>query len=395
MEDDDWLKGEDDWISEEKTRNLSIPGIALPGLRDLKIQFVALIEFDLFLGPVVYINELSRGSSYINKLRDHQTISEVYAGVARADVETTTTLEDLIAIFRFDQEGTADVTTVLLISCIPGADLDPVKELGSVALFRSKGDPDAIGQELSKYLREQLSKTKKFKAKDRDKIVILDENRLQKSLDYERIKGIAIIDYSSKLADFRNFPSWVSGVELIEMELVNFIDQMTASIAESKITSFIYKDNILLATKIEKSNLFIILLIEEEDILALRKTQSWIIPFAEELSIQWKLASSTEISLALQVLDAAIYRGTMINDVKKYVNMILRGAKLKPTLNPDMEVSIIQNTGIEEKIWNNMLSLDGSRNIIELSIQFDLELIDLLPALEWARLRDIVIYFEE
>ena len=61
---EEWLNADDDWISEEKTRSLSIPGIALPGLRDLKIQFVAILQFDLFLGPIVFLNEISTESSF-------------------------------------------------------------------------------------------------------------------------------------------------------------------------------------------------------------------------------------------------------------------------------------------------------------------------------------------
>ncbi|MDH5402083.1 MAG: hypothetical protein OEY49_06295, partial [Candidatus Heimdallarchaeota archaeon] len=73
----------EDWDDDGKAKHLKIPGIALPNLRDMKIQFIGLIEFDLFLGPVVHLNEISRGSSYIDKLRNYQTLSEVYAGLAR------------------------------------------------------------------------------------------------------------------------------------------------------------------------------------------------------------------------------------------------------------------------------------------------------------------------
>ena len=129
------MSEEDEWI-----KSLKVPGMALPALRDLRIQFMALIEFDILLGPVVYINELRSGSSYIKKLRRYETLSEVYAGLARSPQHTVSTLEEDISVFRRADDKEVDLVTVFLISCLPNSDLEPVKELGQKALHNSKGN---------------------------------------------------------------------------------------------------------------------------------------------------------------------------------------------------------------------------------------------------------------
>lgn len=396
MNDDDWLKGEDGWISEEKVRALHLPGIALPGLRDLKIQFIALIYFDLFLGPVVYINEIQRGSSFISKLRDQRTISEVYAGVADVEVDELSNIDDSIAVFRYvheKQEHASEVKTILLISCIPGTDLYQVKELGKNALFKAKGDPENIGAELSKYLRGQLSSTKKFRTnKISEKIVILDENRIQKPLQGTHINGLIIVDYNARLADFRNFPSWLYGEEINEFELLNFLDVLSSSISEKKITSFLYKDIILLTTNFKKENLYVIISVEENDIINLRKLNNWLIPYSEQLRSQWKISSPEEIRLSLSILDKAIIRGTIKEDLVRYVNMILKSSKIKPTVLS--EIPQIDPILIQKDKWEKVKRLDGSKSLLDIHKSWSIDLIDVVSILEWCRLRDILVYLE-
>ncbi len=396
MDDDDWLKGEDSWIEDEKIRNLSIPGIALPGLRDLKIQFIALIYFDLFLGPVVYINEIQRGSSFITKLKDQRTISEVYAGVADVDVDELSNIDDNIAVFRYivKKENAEDVKTILLISCLAGTDLDLVKELGKNALPRARGDPAVLGFELSKYMREKLNLVKKFKTeKISDKIVILDENRLKKPLEYDRIKGIMIVDYNARLADFRNFPQWLEGVEITEYSFLNFLDLLSSSILENKITSLIYQDNIILATKFDNENLFVVIAIEEDDITRLKKIAKCFIPYSKQLRAQWKLSSPEEIRLSLSFLDMAIHRGTVVEDLERYVNMILRSSKIIPTLNHNIEIDEQNNTSLDKDIWDKITAIDGEKSLLDISKDWGLSMIELIPPLEWCRLRELLIYY--
>lgn len=397
MSDEDWLKSKDDsWIDDEKTRPLSLPGIALPGLRDLRIQFIALLEFDLFLGPVVHYNEIQRGSSYIARLLDHQRISETYAGVADTDVDELTTLEDSIAVFRFKHDEKAQYYTVLLISCIRGTDLDQVNELGKNALFKSKGNPEKLGIELSKYLREKLSVVKKFRSEYiKDKIIILDENRITKPLPYDKVKGLVIIDYQAKLADFRNFPTWVNGQEIREMDFVNYIDKLSTSIKEDHITSLIYQNNIILTTKYSQENLFVSIIIEEDDIIKLRKIGEWFLSLTKLLSTQWKFSSPRELNLSIGILNSAIIRGTIISDMENYIKMALRSTKLKPILNHHIDFSNMKSSTISDEDWERILTLDGNNSINTLVKEWNKDILELIPLLEWARIREIIIYFEE
>ncbi|MHA2251996.1 MAG: hypothetical protein ACXAD7_16655 [Candidatus Kariarchaeaceae archaeon] len=381
---------------EEWVRTLSIPGIALPGLRDLRILFVALLEFDLLLGPVAYSNEISRGSSFIKKLLSQHTLSEAYAGVARSPQHQFKTREEDIVVFRYEPEGEIDRVNVLLISCMPNSDLEPVTELGQKAMFRAKGKPELIGRELSSCLREKLTFDKKYKTLDlKTELIIWDDDRLQKPLDLDYVKGLLIYDLESKIADVRNLPMWIDGKEIIPKVLLSFIDNQIQSIGSGSATSLLFKNLPFLATKISKKETYVIIYIHDKGLIAMKKISHWLIPLADTLVNEWKLASQDEILSGLTMFDQAKKRNTTPEYQVKYARMLFRSERIRPIEGRGNETSIDPPLYINKEIWGKIGNLDGKLSLAEMSKQWKIDLIDIVTLFEWARIRNLVEFLQE
>ncbi|MHA2098612.1 MAG: hypothetical protein ACW99A_07985 [Candidatus Kariarchaeaceae archaeon] len=383
-EDDEWVK------------TLKIPGMALPALRDLRIQFIALIEFDIMLGPVMFINELRSGSSYIKKLRQYETLSEVYAGLARSPQHTVSTLEEDVSVFRYDVDDEVDLTSVFLISCLPDSNLEPVRELGQKALFNSKADAELIGRELSKTLREKLTFEKKVGRSDKQSFLIYtDDERLQKELDYQHIRGIAIVDLDTKNVDVRNLARWIEGKEIIPKAFIQFFDNQIDSVVENSSTSLLYQDIPFLATKVPNKEVYIILQVNKNELEALLEIKDWFNPFGQVLGNELRVASAAEIRIALSLFDEAKSRNTPHEYLMTYATMLLRNEKIKPNIGDGFDEEFQPPEFISMDQWVRIFQLDGQKTIAQLVKQWKIDPIDLVTILEWARARNLVVFFQD
>ncbi len=376
---------------EEWVRNLDIPAMALPGLRDLRIQFVALLVFDLKLGPVAYINEISRGSSYIKKLKSHQTLSEVYAGVANSPQYALSTLEEDIAVFRYQPKGMTDIKTVFFISCIPNSELEPIRKLGRKALFNAKGKPEEIGKELYACLREESEK--KFKRiHDKTEITILDNNQPIDPLELIHIKGLLILDIESKLADIRNLPIAMDGNEIEPEIILEYVDNQIRSIVTGSVTSMIYQNIPFLASKVRGSEIYMLFSIHDSSFVMMRKISKWLIPFVEILGKEWKQASQQEILAGLTLFDQAEQRNTPKEYLMTYCQMLIRSDRIKPSKGMEEPGDIEPPMYINQNIWEKLDTLDGSESLTKISENWELDLIDTVTLFEWARVRNLVVF---
>lgn len=386
---------EDAWDDDTKARDLVIPGMALPGLRDLKIQFVALLIFDLFLGPIVYINELSRGSSYIQKLKDYQTLSEVYAGVARAEVDTLTTLEDSIAVFRYVPEGNTDITTVFFISCLPDADLSPVRKIGSKVLSRSRGDPQKIGSELSTILRELQSQDKDYRRQeDGTTIRIMEGERTRKPLKYDFIKGFGLIDLESRVADFRNIPESVNGGDIIAAQFLNFLDSQYISLKPGTTNSLLYQNIPVMIVKERDLDIFFILIVNTPDISKIIAVGNWLNLTSSVLGSEWRFSNELEVEISLEILDMAYKMTTPEHFLTTYMRMAMRSSRIKPILQKENRLGINFPEYISTDLVRCFDACDGTRSILEMANNFGIDPFEFIKFLEWAKIRNLVMYMQ-
>lgn len=385
----------DPWEDDTKAKELPIPGMALPGLRDLRVQFVSLIVFDLFLGPIVYINEIQKGSTYIKKLRDLQTISEVYAGVARSDVDTLTTHEDIIAVFRIHPKSDADITHVLLISCIPGTEMDPIREIGRKALMRSGADPEKLPQELSVAIREFQSGGEKFDREEEEgTIKILNEDQIKKPLKFDLIKGLGLIDLNAKIADFNVIPQWYNGKEIEPSSVLQFLDRQYDNVGSDSVTSFLFKSIPLLLIKVPDKKVYLIVIVGFIDIQKILKIGEWLNVCSTILSKEWRYANIKEIMNTINILNQADQWNSPPEFLKNYIQMAIKSEVIRPTVIDESIVKGDYPSYIPKKLWKEIINQDGNRTIQDLTENNGDDIFKIIRVLEWFRVRNLIVYLQ-
>ncbi|MHA2503633.1 MAG: hypothetical protein ACXAE3_12275 [Candidatus Kariarchaeaceae archaeon] len=383
----------DTWEEDEKSMELVIPGVILPGFRDLRIQFIALIVFDLYLGPVVYLNEISKGSSYISKLRDYQTVSEVYAGVARADVDILTNPDDIIAVFRREHEDNPELSNVLLISCIPGSDMDPIKRIGGRALMRSRGDPQRISDELANALRDYQTGAQFFdRADGSQKIKILDDNQIANPLSYSFIKGFTMVDLDTKFSDFRYFPKLYAGREIEPISILNYFDRQFKEIFSGKISSFLFNGMTFTVTRVKNSSTYFIALVDDPNVAQIARLGDWMQLTNGSLKDGWRFANDREIRFTIEILNMSFEMASPPKFVQNYIQTSIRCAKLKPLIVLDNLDQIDRPEYVSDDMWNSLSEVNGSHSIFDLAEKTGADLFDYLRFMEWGRHRHIFEY---
>ncbi|MFV2016076.1 MAG: hypothetical protein ACC656_11645, partial [Candidatus Heimdallarchaeota archaeon] len=263
-------------------------------------------------------------------------------------------------------------------------------------LFSSKGNAELLGRELSKTLREKLTVDKKVIRSDKQSFLIyIDDDRIQKELDYNNIKGIAILDLETKSFDIRNLARWVEGKEIIPKAFIQFFDNQLDSVIENASTSLIYQDIPFLATKVENKEIYIILHINQNELKILLEIKDWFNPFGQVLGNELKQASMSEIRLALSLFDEAKLRNTPDEYLMTYATMLLRNEKIKPNIGDGFDTEFHPPEFINLDQWVKIFHLDGEKAISQLLKQWKIDPIDLVTILEWARARNLVVFYQD
>lgn len=391
----------DEW-DEEKFTELEIPPFTLPALRDFGIHFIALIEFDLFMGPVVYLKEIKTGSTFINQLYDIRKLSEVYAGLARTNLDNIGVNAKLqgeqIAVARFDPNGDEDITSVLLISCLPDANLTDVQALAEKTITRAGGQAENMQDALQNAVKEVVDKisTSYTTTKTDQSIDLRMEERPMKSLGLNHINGFFLIDLGTNSADFRNLPVWLNNKNYDPKEILKTLEPQFAEIQENEITTIFVKSLPFLATKIPDKKIYSFLSLQDTGIRVANSIGNWFSTCAMVIAEEWKQASKSEVHSVLSLLDEATYRGTPINRVSQVSRILIRSERIKPVTNTGVEFDfdIQPPTFIAASYWNDLKELEGKLSIAEISELWVDPVMNVVHILEWARTRDLIVFVQ-
>ncbi|MDH5404698.1 MAG: hypothetical protein OEY49_19505, partial [Candidatus Heimdallarchaeota archaeon] len=304
--------------------------------------------------------------------------------------------EDEISIFRYDPDGNTDITSVLLISCVPGSDLELIKGIGSIAIKKSRANPEIIGRELSLGLREQFKSKLNYKTKSKEnKLKMLYKGQPDMPLNNTVIKGIISIDFNTNTADFRNFSSWIDGIEILPEQFLNFIDLQLESIIPNKITSFIYKGIQLIGTTTENCKFFVFIHLSNLNVIALKKISEWFVAYVDILSKLGKFSSTNDIKRSLNLLNDAQNRDTEIKYFQNYLRMVLKGNKIYPAIIHENSFEIELPNYINKDSWNFLKNMDGAKSLNELLDHTESSSIDIITMIEWCRVRNLMNLLEK
>jgi hypothetical protein len=389
----------DDW-DEEKFTELEIPLLALPVLRDLGIHFIALIEFDLFLGPVVTLKEIRPGSTFIHQLYDIRKLSEVYAGLARTNLDSIGIADkfqgEQIAVARIDPGGDEDITSVILISCQLDKNVEEVQDLADRIIQKSGGLSDNITlalQEAVKEVVDKISTSYKSKSQTKTTIELKIEDRPMKSLGLNYVNGYFLVDLKNRSADFRNLPVWVNGKNFDPKEVMEILDKQFDEIEEKEVATLFIKSIPFLGTKIVGKEIYTFLLLEDTGLRVANSISNWYYTLSEVISEEWKQANRNEIHNILSYLDESTFRSIPLERVAQVARILIRSNRIKPITKSGVEIEFENQipTFIAGQYWNALKHLDGKLTISEISENWVERVINVVMILEWARTRNLIV----
>ncbi len=383
-------------VIDEKINDLPIKIFSLPVFRDYGVYFIALLKFDMFLGPVVYYKEIMPGSEYLGNLLNIRRMAEVYAGLAENSIRKVTISDrEIVLVGRIIENEDMESTTLLLVSVLPSDQTNTLENAVQSALNSSAGAPESIGEELKNEiskLQNQASKMVKEK-KLGISFKILSENRPFKNLNMTNIKGALIVDKESKFVDFRFIPQFIGQTKISPKEFIGEIADTLLAIKQEKLTS-VYIENVHFISATLDTNFFIFLFLPSPNPVFASRITKWIFPFLAALRLHWKIASQEEVFTALQFLDKAGTRRTPENYIFKIAQIALMSNRLKP-------ISNIENSDafridpppyISNKQWDSLKNLDGTLSIAQLADLWLSSKLETIMILQWAVSRNLISY---
>lgn len=235
-------------ISEnEKYYSLDISPFHVPFLRDLGIKVVSMIVFDIIYGPVCYLKELSR-SNFGDKLKDVSSLSEVYTGFARTNADVITSLEERIVIGRYIvRDDDVENIVVLLLVCVPSANLDKLTKHARSLSERTKGNPKLLDEALKQLIESEKTAVQKIPVSSRDGVltkgITINDNSVVSGNEFNNFYGFLFVQYHRAEMDGRFFPKMIEGKKIDLPHLFKFIDTQKneAELKEGDLISLYYK----------------------------------------------------------------------------------------------------------------------------------------------------------
>ncbi len=387
----------DDELYNEKINELPVSIFSRPFFRDFGLYFLALIKFDMFLGPVLYYHETSKGSEYIQNLLDIRRLAEIYAGFENNTIKVVTINDrEIVLVSRLLEEHEGmETTTLFLVGIMKNDNLDEIGKAVQLSLNKSGGDPNKIAEILkNSILNIKEEKKNEVKAKKLGKsFKILAEERPVKSLNLQNIKGAIILDVSMGIADFRLMPQWVGQQNLFVKDFVEDIES-SIKILKPKTISSIYHNNVHFVVYTADKNFFIFLYMPSPNPLFASNVGNWLSILIKVLKTDWKTASRRELHTTLQYLDMAGIRSPPNDFIEMTFKLLIHSDRIYPITNTEnFELFSITLPEIMKPInLDPLKNLGGEKTISEIADEWLTNNLEVVFIMQWARSRNLISF---
>jgi len=380
---------------DEKYTSFELSSFTLTVLRDFGVYFISMIEFDIFLGPVVTLTEVVSGSRFVEQLKNSRKLSEVYAGFARTNLNEFSSDDksgnEKIAVSRISPEGDEDVVSVLIISMRDDQYMQEVKKLSEAIINFSGGYASELDKNIQNAVRQYAERSKTtFEKKDKSLTLIFDnENRPLKSLGLSFINGFFTIDLKNKFCDVSNLPLWIDEIKFDVKDLLNSIQNQLIDIKNEITTVFI--NGIPFMAKKGNSEVYTFLTLKHSSVGYVNSISKWFAIVTHSLSEEWRLADRREILAVLSFLDEAGIRGTIPASVESISNLLIQSMRITPITN--YNVKELYDSGpyfLSTSRWDDLLNMNGSMTIEEISRMWMETILSTTLLLDWARSRKLI-----
>ncbi len=196
---------------------------------------IALVKFDLVIGPQVWKLEIMRGSRLIKQLENPVTLAEVYMGYARTDVEILELLNEKVVLARhYGDAAETDTPSLLFVSCIKTAKIDRVRSLAGVLMHKTKADTKKFDSAMRSAIREDKSVASAQVEVQEQKFTVDANTIVKRGDEFKNVHGFIFVDTKFHRVDARFMSKWVGATKIDAYEITKHVLSQKANFARRK-----------------------------------------------------------------------------------------------------------------------------------------------------------------
>jgi hypothetical protein len=243
----------------EFIKDLGISTFSKPILRELGVEAIMLVTFDVVLGPIAYITRITnKNIEYLKFLEDIAHMGEFYTGISHAQIEKVTTITDEVMIIGRAKRKVNELETIDIAVAIVEKETyqKEIVKMLNFAVRTAYGNPDnfseLIDRTLLQYQSKELLKKKREEEEERERErngdwerrngferrrerekegerkkpqPTMKEIAKQKTKNYgnigEHFQGIFFIDFESNKIFSGEMPDWIEGQKISTQKIAN------------------------------------------------------------------------------------------------------------------------------------------------------------------------------
>jgi len=384
---------------EDKYKELPISHFYAPFLRDLGVKAIAFIKFDLMYGPVAYLYELSR-AKFTEKIKDVNSLGEIYAGLARTNLDIVESLDEKIVVGRYlIKEKEVESVNILLLICIQNIDTNKLTSLIRSLISRSMGKPEKINEAL-KFIIES-------EKKEAHKIIISGRNNYYRGFKIDDRVAITVdtltnfygfiffLYYKSEI-DARFLPRIIAGKRIDLTHLIKFVDTQKneAEIPFNETMSFYYKGLEILIFNYKAKDAVLVAVKKPVSRINYRHINKWFeIFYASYINLQRKIKSEVMLE-AINYLDANISKEPRRYTIESFFDLLFNSnldtPKIKISAKALKAMGNITISRDFELFLENLYLFKGDKTLLEISQNLSVPLSSVIDFVLFLQSRELV-----
>ncbi|NHJ85351.1 MAG: hypothetical protein FK734_07800 [Asgard group archaeon] len=213
---------------DEFIQPLEISTFSKPILKEMGVDAIFLVTFDIILGPIAHINKLTTETiEYLEFLKDLAHLGEFYTGISHAQIDkvTTRTGEELI-IGRSTRKVNEIELIDIAVALVSTTDYqNEIVKMLKFAVRTAYGNPENFSNLIDKILLEyqDIGKKKETRTTFKD----LAQSKISNvSKLFENWNGILLVDFESGRLNSAFLPDWLEAVKMDPIDLAQKVQNM-------------------------------------------------------------------------------------------------------------------------------------------------------------------------
>ncbi|RLI63001.1 MAG: hypothetical protein DRO63_08925 [Candidatus Gerdarchaeota archaeon] len=392
---------------EEHYKELELSTFSKPILKEMGIKALFLVTFDIIIGPIAYICQLTPGKiEYLEFLKDLAHLGEFYTGISHGQIDkvTTRTGEELLVgrtIRKINETELIDVAVALVENTDYQAEI--IKML-KFAVRTAYGKPSNFSKLIDKVCLEfqgtgKKETTKVIKSVFKD----LSKGKQQNVAKlFENWFGILFVDFEGQKINSSFLPDWIEANKIVPSDIAVKVKTM-------------YAEGIIIP-KTKQSFTMVSLKGRQAIVVSTTNLRFCSIIFPTQLgltrinAIVEEMDSLTDamadvgldfgnepMKKTLQILDERVVRKNKDTLLKAALELMIKADSLAPKALISVENYKILEGEFQQKFFNKMVKaykeFDGVKTILAVAHKFNISLDQMADFVVFCKTRGIVQVF--